>query len=143
MPQSICDVLPAAAALLSVSGAPDTLGLTDWVGDVRRVAVVLVDGMGWHLLPALAADAPLLASVLAGDAGRLDELACTFPSTTPTSLASLCTGVAPGEHGILGFTVKLPDTDRVLNHIFWRDDPPAAQWQPVPTWFERLQQAGV
>jgi hypothetical protein len=143
MPQSICDVLPAAAALLSVSGAPDALGVTDWVGDVRRVAVVLVDGMGWHLLPALAADAPLLASVLAGDAGRMDELACTFPSTTPTSLASLCTGVTPGEHGILGFTVKLPDTDRVLNHIFWRDDPPAAQWQPVPTWFERLQQAGI
>jgi hypothetical protein len=140
---SICDVLPAAAALLSVSGAQDALGVTDWVGDVRRVVVVLVDGMGWHLLPALTADAPLLASVLAGDAGRLDELFCTFPSTTPTSLASLSTGVAPGEHGILGFTVKLPDTDRVLNHIFWRDDPPAAQWQPVPTWFERLQQAGV
>jgi Type I phosphodiesterase / nucleotide pyrophosphatase len=142
-PRSICDVLPAAAALLSVPGAVDAVGLSEWVSDVNRVAVVLVDGMGWHLLPTLAADAPLLASVLAGDAGRLDELACTFPSTTPTSVASLTTGVSPGEHGILGFTVKLPDTDRVLNHIFWRDDPPAAQWQPVPTWFERLQQAGV
>ena len=81
--------------------------------------------------------------MLAGDIGRLDELVCTFPSTTPTSLASLATGVAPGEHGILGFTVKLPDSDRVLNHIGWRDDPPATQWQPVPTWFERLHQAGV
>jgi hypothetical protein len=140
---SICDVMPAAAALLSVPGATDTLGVTEGVGDVRRVVVVLVDGMGWHLLPALAADAPLLASVLAGDAGRLSELACTFPSTTPTSLASLCTGVTPGEHGILGFTVKLPGSDRVLNHIFWRDDPAAAQWQPVPTWFERIRQAGV
>src|SRR6516164_653270 len=59
-PHSICDVLPAAAALLA--------------DEVRRVAVVLVDGMGWHLLPALADDAPLLASVLAGDTGRLDEL---------------------------------------------------------------------
>ena len=96
-------MLPAAAALLSVAGAVDALGVTEWVGDVRRVAVVLVDGMGWHLLPELVADAPLLASVLAGDAGRLDELACTFPSTTPTSLASLTTGVAPGQHGILGF----------------------------------------
>ena len=143
MPGSICDVLPSAAALLSVSGAVDALGVTEWVGDVRRVAVVLVDGMGWHLLPELAADAPLLASVLAGNAGRLDELTCTFPSTTPTSLASLTTGATPGEHGILGFTVKLPDSDRVLNHIFWRDDPPAAQWQPVPTWFERLRHAGV
>jgi Type I phosphodiesterase / nucleotide pyrophosphatase len=140
---SICDVLPTAAALLSVSKARDTLGVTDWVGDVRRVAVVLVDGLGWHLLPELVIDAPLLASVLAGNAGRLDELACTFPSTTPTSLVSLGTGVAPGEHGILGFTVKRPHTDQVLNHLFWRDNPPAAQWQPVPTWFERLRRAGV
>jgi hypothetical protein len=140
---SICDVLPTAAALLSVDGAVDALGVTARVGDVRRVVVVLVDGMGWHLLPELAADAPLLASVLAGDAGRLDELACTFPSTTPTSLASLATGAAPGRHGILGFTVKLPESDRVLNHIWWRGDPPASQWQPVPTWFERLQRAGV
>jgi Type I phosphodiesterase / nucleotide pyrophosphatase len=140
---SICDVLPAAAALLSVDGANDALRVTARIGDVRRVVVVLVDGMGWHLLPELAADAPLLASVLAGDAGRLDELACTFPSTTPTSLASLATGVAPGQHGILGFTVKLPETDQVLNHIWWRDDPPASQWQPIPTWFERLQWAGV
>jgi hypothetical protein len=140
---SICDVLPTAAALLSVDGAVDALGVTARVGELRRVVVVLVDGMGWHLLPELAADAPLLASVLAGGTGRLDELACTFPSTTPTSLASLATGVAPGRHGILGFTVKLPETDRVLNHIWWRDDPPASQWQPVPTWFERLRWAGV
>jgi Type I phosphodiesterase / nucleotide pyrophosphatase len=140
---SICDVLPTAAALLAVSGAVDALGATEWVGDVRRVGVVLVDGMGWHLLPELAADAPLLASVLAGDAGRLDELVCTFPSTTPSSLASLTTGMPPGQHGILGFTVKIPGTDRILYHISWRDDPPPAQWQPVPTWFERLQRAGV
>ncbi len=59
-------MLPTAAALLSVDGAVDALGLTAQVGDLRRVAVVLVDGMGWHLLPELAADAPLLASVLAG-----------------------------------------------------------------------------
>jgi hypothetical protein len=140
---SICDVLPSAAALLSVSGSVDMLGVTEWVGNVRRVAVVLVDGMGRHLLPELAADAPLLASVLADDAGRLDELACTFPSTTPTSLASLGTGFAPGEHGILGFNVKLPDSDQVLNHIRWRDDPPPTQWQPAPTWFERLERAGI
>ncbi len=49
----------------------------------------------------------------------------------------------PGEHGILGFAVKLPGSDRVLNHIGWRDDPPPTRWQPVPTWFERLAQAGV
>jgi hypothetical protein len=140
---SIRDVLPSAAALLGVAGAVDPLGLTDRVGHVRRVGVVLIDGMGWHLLPQMTTDAPLLASVLAGGAGQLVELACTFPSTTPTSLVSLGTGAAPGEHGILGFTLKVPGSDKVLNHIWWRDDPPPTQWQPVPTWFQRLARAGV
>ena len=145
MPGSICDVLPAAAALLGVPGAVDTLGLADWVDvdQVDRVAVVLVDAMGWHLLPELAGSAPLLASVLAGGTGRLTQLTCTFPSTTPTSLVSLGTGAQPGEHGILGFTLNVPGTDRVLHHIRWRDDPPHAAWQPLPTWFQRLNQAGV
>ena len=143
MPGSICDILPSAAAALGVPGAPDVLGLEERIGDVRRLAVVLVDGLGLHLLPQLVADAPLLASVLAGAAGQLTELACTFPSTTPTSLVSLGTGVLPGEHGVLGFTVNVPGTDRVLTHIFWADDPPPGSWQPVPTWFERLRDGGV
>ncbi|MEZ0353511.1 alkaline phosphatase family protein [Mycobacterium sp. pR1184] len=141
---SLCDVLPAAAALLGVPDALDRLAVTEAVaGQVDRVAVVLVDGLGWHLLPELAGSAPLLASVLAGAAGRMTQLSCTFPSTTPSSLVSLGTGAQPGEHGILGFTLNVPDTDRVLTHIYWRDDPPSAQWQPLPTWFERLQQRGV
>ena len=143
MTGSICDVLPAAAALLRVPDAVDRLGLAEAAGEVDRVLVVLVDGLGWHLLPDLAGDAPLLASVLAGEVGQLSQLVCTFPSTTPTSLVSLGTGAQPGEHGILGFTVNIPGTDRVLTHVHWRDDPPHDQWQPLPTWFERLRQAGV
>jgi hypothetical protein len=142
---SICDVLPAAAALLGAAGAVDRLALAESLDadQVDRVAVVLVDGMGWHLLPELASSAPLLASVLAGGAGQLSQLECTFPSTTPSSLVSLGTGAQPGEHGILGFTLNVPGTDRVLNHIRWRDDPPHAEWQPLPTWFERLRQCGI
>jgi Type I phosphodiesterase / nucleotide pyrophosphatase len=143
VPKSICDVLPAAAALLGAPGAVDGLGLTEAVDATDRVAVVLVDGLGWHLLPELAASAPLLASVLAGEVGRLTELACTFPSTTPSSLVSLGTGARPGEHGILGFTLNVPGTDRVLTHVVWRDDPPHAEWQPLPTWFGRLRRSGI
>jgi hypothetical protein len=144
-PGSICDVLPAAAALLGAPGAVDKLALADWIGgdQVDRIAVVLVDGMGWHLLPELAGSTPLLASVLAGHTGRIRELTCTFPSTTPSSLVSLGTGAQPGEHGILGFTLNVPGTDRVLTHIGWRDDPPPTEWQPLPTWFGRLRQAGI
>jgi hypothetical protein len=141
--RSLCDVLPSVAAALGVPGAPDRLELVPRLGGVRRVAVVLVDGLGRHLLPRLAPHAPLLAAVLAGTDGGLDELACTFPSTTPTSLVSFGTGARPGEHGVLGFTVAVPGTDRVLTHITWRDDPDPRVWQPVPTWFARMAAAGV
>lgn len=140
---SLCDVLPAVAATLGVPDAPDRLGLRELAGDVDRAVVLLVDGMGLHLLPRMAPHAPLLASALAGGTGQLRELACTFPSTTPTSLVSLGTGVRPGEHGILGFTVAVPGTDRRLTHITWRDDPPPELWQPVPTWFQRAAAHGV
>lgn len=143
MPSSICDILPSAAALLGVPDADDVLGLAGQVGEVRRVAVVLVDGLGYHLLPELTDHAPLLASAAAGATGRLHELTCTFPSTTPTSLVSLGTGVSPGEHGVLGFTVNVPGTDRVLVHIAWGDDPPPRTWQPIETWFARAQRAQV
>jgi hypothetical protein len=142
-PGSICDILPSSAALLGVPNTADVLGLRPAFGDVERVIVVLVDGMGYHLLPLLAPHAPLLTSVLAGETGWLRELACTFPSTTPTSLVSLGTGVPPGAHGILGFTLNVPGTERVLTHIFWRDDPPPRVWQPVPTLFERTTGCGI
>lgn len=145
MSGSLCDVLPAAAALLGAPGAVDSLAVTDRAGSDRvdRVLVVLVDGLGWHLLPQLAGGAPLLASVLSGATGWLTQLECTFPSTTPTSLVSLGTGALPGEHGVLGFTLRVPGTETVLNHVRWRDDPSPAVWQPVPTWFQRLKEAGV
>ena len=52
---------------------------------------------------------------------------------------SLTTGVGPGAHGVVGFTVNVPGSDRVLTHIVWRDDPDPATWQPVPTVFERAE----
>lgn len=147
VPGSLRDVLPVAAALLGIPDAghePGGSAVTDWVGAERvdRVLVLLVDGLGWQLLAQLAGDAPLLAAVRAGEVGRLTRLDCTFPSTTPTSLVPLATGAAPGQHGILGFTLRVPGTDRVLNHVRWRDDPAPDAWQPLPTWFERLAAAG-
>lgn len=142
-PGRLADVLTSACALLGVPGTSDRLGLAARLGPVRRIAVLLVDGLGYHLLAAAAEHGPTLADVLAGRAGVLSELACPFPSTTPTSLVTLGTGRQPGEHGVLGFTVNVPGTDRVLTHVQWRDDPPPRQWQPIPTLLERAAAAGV
>jgi hypothetical protein len=142
-PGSLADVLSSACSLLGVPDASDRLGLAARLGDVRRVAVLLVDGLGYHLLPAAARHGATLADAVTGRTGDLTELACAFPSTTPTSLVTLGTGTLPGEHGVLGFTVNVPGTDRVLTHVTWQDDPPPPEWQPVPTLLQRAAAAGV
>jgi hypothetical protein len=139
----LADVLPSVLSALGMAGVRDRLRLREKLAGVRRVAVLLVDGLGYHLLAVAAPCAPLLAEVVAGRAGTLAELGCAFPSTTPTSLVTFGTGVLPGEHGVLGFTVNVPGTERVLTHIAWADDPPPRLWQPVPSLFDRAAAAGI
>jgi len=135
---SLMDVLPSALARLGVPGFRDILGLE--LDGVRRIAVLLIDGLGWHQIPTAAPFAPTLADL----AARVPRMITTgFPSTTPTSLVSLGTGVSPGTHGVLGFRVAIPGTDTVLTHTHWRSDPDPASWQPVPTLFERAAAAGL
>ena len=136
---SLADVLPSALAVLGVPGAVDVLGLTEQLAGVRRIAVLLVDGLGWYQLPLAAPYAPTLAE-LAADAR---QLTAGFPSTTPTSLVSLGAGAPPGAHGVLGFRVNVPGTEHVLTHIAWRDEPDPLRWQPLPTQLERAAAAGV
>ncbi|MEH1011549.1 nucleotide pyrophosphatase/phosphodiesterase family protein [Micromonospora sp. CPCC 206060] len=137
---SLADVLPSALAVLGVPGSADPLGLTARLAGVRRIAVLLIDGLGWYQIPVAAPYAPTLAGLTA-TVGR--PLTSGFPSTTPTSLVTLGTGAAPGVHGVLGFRVRVPDTDRVLTHVNWSDDPEPRVWQPVPTQLERARAAGV
>jgi hypothetical protein len=143
---SLAEVLPGALAALGVAGPEDMadpLCLRDLLPGVRRLAVLLVDGLGWHQLPVAAPHAPTLADLATGRLGAALELTCGFPSTTPTSLATLGTGAPPGAHGVLGFTVRRPDTGDVLNHVEWRGEPDPAAWQPVPTRLEAAAAAGL
>ncbi len=139
----LADVLPSTLAALGVPGWPDRIGLGERLGRADRVAVLLVDGLGHRLLPRARSVAPALADVVDGRLGTLLELWSGFPSTTPTSVVSIGTGVASGAHGVLGFTLNVPGTDTVLNHVEWRDDPDPRSWQPVPTVFSRAAAAGV
>ena len=66
-----------------------------------------------------------------------------MPSTTATSLTSLGTGLTPGAHGLVGFTSRVPGTDRLLNALFWDKAVDPLEWQPHPTAFSRLTDAGV
>ncbi|MFC7532695.1 alkaline phosphatase family protein [Actinoplanes sp. GCM10030250] len=139
---SLADLLPSVCAVLGVPGAEDVLGLGARLDGVRKVGVLLVDGLGAYQLPLAAPHAPVLADLAAGGRGHAGTLTAGFPSTTPVSLVTLGAGVPPGAHGILGFTVRRPD-GRTLTHISWGDDPDPRQWQPVPTRMETAAAAGV
>lgn len=140
---SLSDVLPSVLSILDVPQGRDILGLAESFTGVRRVVVLLIDGLGYHLYPQAAAHSPLLAAAYNGQLGQMRQLTTNFPSTTPTSLVSLGAGVSPGEHGVLGFTVNVPGTDKVLTHIIWQDDPDPLTWQPVTTCFEHAANSGV
>jgi hypothetical protein len=66
------------------------------------------------------------------------SLDSAFPSTTAASLASFGTGLAAGQHGMVGYDVLDPDQDRVVNMLGnWDAKVDPRQWQPFPTVFER------
>jgi len=147
---TLADVLPGTAAALGVpvhrGDLPaDPLGLTDALGGARRVAVLLIDGLGADLLRVHADLAPTLAAL----SSPVGDVTAPCPSTTPVSLATLGTGLPPGSHGILGFVTAVPGErtatgeDRTLNHVQWRDDPDPDVWQAQPTVFQQAEAAGV
>jgi hypothetical protein len=141
---TLADVLPGVAAALGVvvhrDGLPgDPLDLTAALAGARRVAVLLVDGLGADLVRAHADLAPTLAAM----SSPVGDLEAPCPSTTPVSLTSFGTGLPPGSHGVLGFVTAVPGEERLLNHTQWKDDPDPDVWQARPTVFEQADAAGV
>ena len=141
---TLADVLPSVATALGVpvrrGDLPaDPLDLTPALGGARRVAVLLVDGLGADLLAEHRAEAPVLRA-LGTPAG---VLSAPCPSTTPVSLTTLGTGLPPGSHGVLGFVTEVPGQNRTLNHVHWSDDPDPLQWQAQPTVFDQATAHGV
>ena len=132
---ALCDVVPSILGALGLEGERNVLGLPE----ANRYVVLLVDGLGWNLLLRHAADAPYLASL----AGSRAPVTVGVPSTTSTSLVSLGTGLPPGVHGVVGYTIAIPGTDRLLNTLRWDTTVEPLLWQPYPTAFERAESAGV
>src|SRR3546814_10330975 len=99
--------------------------------------VFLIDGLGQQLVQRYAHAAPYPSELTSrpGTAG--------VPSTTATSLTSLGTGLTPGQHGLVGFTARIPGTDRLLNHLDWDKSVDPVEWQPNDPALAQPQPAGV
>ncbi len=134
------DVLPAVASALGVPvGFHDT---TLVLPPAPAYVVMLVDGLGYDLLAEHRAQAPYLHELLS-QGSALPAATCGVPSTTATSLTSLGTALTPGQHGLVGFTSRVPESGALLNSLFWDQPVDPLQWQPHATAFARLEAAGV
>jgi hypothetical protein len=120
---------------------PALLGPRDWTGlpawmpaglaDCRQVVLLVLDGLGWDQLQ----DRTNLAPTLSGLSGG--PISTVAPTTTATALASIATGLTPGEHGLVGYRMVL--AGEVINVLRWtaggsdrsRSQPPA-EIQRVP-----------
>lgn len=135
---SLCDVMPSIAATLGAAGFTDIFNLPR----ARRVCLLLVDGLGQlmlqHWLPRLD-DVPTL-SALFTDAR---QITAGFPSTTAVSLTSLATGLPPGEHGMLGYRMRVPGTAKIMHSLRWDKEVDPLVWQSRRTVFEMLAEQGI
>jgi Type I phosphodiesterase / nucleotide pyrophosphatase len=143
---SLADLLPSLLSALDVPGFANPLG----VEPLRRACLLVVDGLGWELLLANRRAAPVLAG--AAELGR--PVTTGFPATTATSLASIGTGLPPGRHGLVGYTIALPGMERAFNCLRWspyglggakdlRDRVNPERMQPEPTGFEAAAADGI
>src|SRR2546428_12850009 len=141
---SLGELVPSIRSGVGVGGFANQLAIEP----ASRACLLLVDGLGWEQLRANAGAARFLNSL------AREPLTAGFPATTAASLGSLATGVPPGEHGLVGYTMALPGYERAFNALTWslygigpRVDlvgelVPEA-FQPIPTLAERAAAAGL
>jgi hypothetical protein len=89
--------------------------LPDWMPEPvtgsDSVVLLVLDGLGWDQLNERSEYAPTLMSMV----GR--AITTVAPTTTATALSSITTGLAPAEHGILGYRMLL--SGEVINTLRW------------------------
>jgi hypothetical protein len=110
-------VLPAIDGASIAGLMPALLGATDdaWLPEPARAAeqvvLLLLDGLGWHAIGEHAGRMPTLAAMEGG------PITSVVPSTTATALTSVSTGLAPAQHGIVGYRMRV-GTD-IVNVLRW------------------------
>lgn len=137
MPAGLSDLSQSIFASLGGTGLTNSLELPD----SDRTCLLLVDGMGNDVIENYGSQFRALSAMT-----HKQILNSTFPSTTATALASLATGVLPGIHGMLGYTIRVPrsgEPGRLLNALKWDERVDPAVWQSQPTLYERAIADGI
>lgn len=124
--RSTLSIIPSLTWGVPSATIPDAVAAAD------RVVLLVLDSLGWLQLDERRSIAPRLSSMEGGSATTV------APTTTAAALTSISTGVAPGEHGIVGY--RFPAGGSVMNALRWttpagdhRDIVSPSDTQPVPT----------
>jgi hypothetical protein len=100
----------------AILGGPDAGHDTSWLPESVRsasiVVVLVLDGLGWSVVDGRRAELPTLGAMEGG------PVTTVVPSTTASALTSLTTGLAPAEHGIVGYRMRVDDD--ILNVLRWQ-----------------------
>ncbi|MEY2628724.1 MAG: hypothetical protein RL066_540, partial [Actinomycetota bacterium] len=105
----LSQVTPSIFSSLGLDSAVDHLAVGP--SPKGRELLFLIDGFGFDTFEKYAEIMPTMSRMF--NHGLIHT---AFPSTTATSLATLTTGVMPGAHGMLGYTVQVPRSGgRLLN----------------------------
>ncbi len=112
---------------------------SEWFAPATSTIALVIDGLGAHNLSARSGHARFLTSA----GSKKDAARTVFPSTTAAALTSLLTGADPGEHGIVGYRVLVPDLGQVVNQLRgWDTDGLDPSWQRVEPFTARFAAEG-
>ena len=126
---SIDPALPGASAQAAAS-----LGME---AGADQLLLILVDGLGFELIQEYAGHTPTLRRMR----DDIRSIHTVVPSTTAAAITAFGTGERPGATNMVGFSVAYGGG--VMNLLAMEGGPAPTEWQPVPTYFERLAAAGV
>ena len=135
----LSDLSQSVFATLGLSSTSNILEIPE--NSAQRECILLVDGMGVNALQLSAKNHPIFSQI-----NSFSSLKATFPSTTSTSLTSLGTGSAAGQHGMVGYTMRVPHSgtpERLLNALKWDERVDPYIWQSDETLFERGRREGI
>lgn len=94
-----------------LTGRPERW-LPEPVHGAASVVLLVLDGLGWSTVQEHRASLPELGAMTGG------SITTVLPATTASALTSLATGMAPSQHGIVGFRIRIDDS--VLNVLRWQ-----------------------
>jgi len=95
-----------------LQGTVDAPWIPEMAREAESVVLLVVDGLGWSSIETHREQLPLISS-LPGQA-----ITTVVPSTTAAGLTAITTGLAPAQHGIVGYRMRVDH--QILNVLQWR-----------------------